>query len=670
MNPKLVALMLALGVLVGRAARAAPVDVSIAPILGQEAPACAGWIDYAVRVRGVAPGTERGTVELSDGSGASVKAPFAVAGGEQVTFELFFHDVFGKTLELVTRDAAGNPVGRSPVPSARAEGPLLFDLSSPSRVSIALRDEHIPAREPSGGYPIDGGLPVTVTSPRVDARTGEPRLPTRSLGYASVTVTLARSDALVGAGEAEIAALADWVLAGGVLAVAVTRPDDLRHERFRTLLGGAAEVAAESASRFVDFEVPIEPGGSPVPASVSQTRRVAPAADVTARLVGYRGGNLVPTRWGSRAAYGLGEIHLLAFDPDSPAFVDDAWVRRSVVDLVRASFARRTVVAFGGGAAGFDESRLEPVRRLLDPNEKSRLSIVLSAIALVVYSVLAGPVNFRRAARKGDPLRAMLHLPLWSLGALVLVVGIGAAPKGGRARARRLSVAECGAGMARCAMTRVRALFASSAETLRVRATDSPDLLDLAHADRGVTRTLVLERDAARLEDLYGRPWETLLLREDGVSTLDGAVGLVATGDGDVAIENALPRDLVAVVARAPGGSLRYFPRIPSGASVRIASGRSVGTPSSSAASPYAPATHARLSAYAFASLANATRPGVGDAWVALEVVAPDGTDFWPADVPALVAELDGAGDRRSDSGLAVDSDRVLVRVVGYGGGK
>jgi hypothetical protein len=42
--------------------------------------------------------------------------------------------------------------------------------------------------------------------------------------------------------------------------------------------------------------------------------------------------------------------------------------------------------------------------------------------------------------------------------------------------------------------------------------------------------------------------------------------------------------------------------------------------------------------------------------------------DWWPEDVPVLIAELDGGESKLRDSGLRVEQDRVLLRVVGYGG--
>jgi hypothetical protein len=36
--------------------------------------------------------------------------------------------------------------------------------------------------------------------------------------------------------------------------------------------------------------------------------------------------------------------------------------------------------------------------------------------------------------------------------------------------------------------------------------------------------------------------------------------------------------------------------------------------------------------------------------------------------VPVLLAQVEGGEGRTSDTGLRLDSDRVLVRVVGFGG--
>src|SRR4030095_14005527 len=109
------------------------------------------------------------------------------------------------------------------------------------------------------------------------------------------------------------------------------------------------------------------------------------------------------------------------------------------------------------------ESRLSQVRRELDPNEGTRWTIVVSALLLLAYAGLAGPLNFYLARRAGQPLRALSRLPLWSGAALCLVVVLGLLGRGVSGRARRLSLIEAGAGMTRAVATRFRGLYASSA---------------------------------------------------------------------------------------------------------------------------------------------------------------------------------------------------------------
>ena len=48
--------------------------------------------------------------------------------------------------------------------------------------------------------------------------------------------------------------------------------------------------------------------------------------------------------------------------------------------------------------------------------------------------------------------------------------------------------------------------------------------------------------------------------------------------------------------------------------------------------------------------------------------MAYDERDWFPANVPVLLAQIDGGEGDDSDSDLSIDIDRVLVRVVGYGG--
>ena len=645
-------------------ASAADGALPVAPLLGAEAPAEHGWQPFGVRIRGHGSGISRGDLELTDGTGASVRAPFGVASGEQLLVELYAHDAVGKGLEVVARDAGGAVLARSHLPSLRSDSPLLVDLGRTARLEAALAGMHVPVHRAARAWAPMSGLELTVTHPAVEARSGELLLPDRGLGYSSATVVLVASDVLAALPDANAAALTDFVRAGGSLAVTFADDAWLTHPRLVSLLGGktSLEAARELAGR-LDFEV-ADPDSSSATGSYS-TQSAAPAEGVAAKLRRVTGGRLSPTRWGASRELGLGEVHALAFDPTAPIFVDDPWVRRSVIDLVRQAWDRRALVGLSFDPA-FDDIRTDGTRRLLDPNEGSRWSIWVSAIILVVYALLAGPLSFRRAARRGVPLRAFIELPIWSVGAAVLIVLVGAFAKGGRARARRLTFIECGADERRAAAVHFRAFFASSADSLRVTATDPSSLLDVAGGTQGVTRSLVLGRDTAELADLRGRPWETVLVREDGMTDLGGVVRFVGSGEA-LAVENALPRDLVAVVARSPGGDLRYFPRIKKGERVRLEAGRALPIPPSVAPAPLTPAlpTPHRLESYRFAELVDADVKGSSEAWSAIDNAAREGTDFWPDDRPTLVGELEGGDGARRDADLAIDYDRVLLRAVG-----
>jgi hypothetical protein len=59
---------------------------------------------------------------------------------------------------------------------------------------------------------------------------------------------------------------------------------------------------------------------------------------------------------------------------------------------------------------------------------------------------------------------------------------------------------------------------------------------------------------------------------------------------------------------------------------------------------------------------------GAGAAWQAFDQLADNSVAWWPDDVPVLIAQLEGGEGKPTDSGLRIDSDRVLLRVVGWGG--
>jgi hypothetical protein len=191
-------------------------------------------------------------------------------------------------------------------------------------------------------------------------------------------------------------------------------------------------------------------------------------------------------------------------------------------------------------------------------------------------------------------------------------------------------------------------------------------LLEVSSDDEYVERTLVVDRDGARLERLRTKPWATIVVREDGFASLAGGISIVRGPDGEVVIKNRAARDLLGVVLKTPGRPAVAFGRIRDGASARekdgTATALSTALPKVGAYGPVHP-----LSAAMLAPELDRHVEGLGAAWKAIEEAAPD-VDFWVDDVPVLIAELDGGEGKLEDSGFAVDVDRVLVRVVGWGG--
>jgi hypothetical protein len=598
-------------------------------------------------------------------------APFALAPKARVAIELPTHGFSSAptALELAVIDRTGTEIAKVTVPEFRQTDPLLLDLSTPSRIATAVRGYGMATeRTVGGGYRAPTPL---VTSPLVDPATGDPVLPRWAASYAGATLVVTTGRTLATVRKPELRALADWVLAGGALAVTVDRPEDLRLDVLTTLAGGPIERTSAPAELLEPtlFLVANEKAGPvPLPPSAmppTRPERRGPNALTASLLEGFTGQNLRPSPWGAVASYGLGEIHLLAFDATEES-LSDRWTQLKIVDLLRHSWERQRSVALPIGQAGFDGYRLNAIRAVLDPNRSMRWTIIAAALVLLIYASLAGPLNFWLASRRGKPLRALLHLPFWAAGALALVVALGFLAKGVTGHARRLTFIEAGAGMERAVATRFRGLYASSSRDITVLPTSRSSLLEVSSDDEYVQRSLVVDREGARLERLRTKPWATVVVREDGFTSLAGGISIVRDAAGDVVVKNRTARDLVGVVLKTPGRSAVTFGRIKDGGEVRERDG----SPSMLSSALPKPGTAGGLHPLYAALLAtelDRASEGLSTAWAAVEEAAAD-VDFWLDDVPVLIAALDGGEGKTRDSGFDVDVDRALVRVVGWGG--
>lgn len=666
----------------GRAALAAPpppLTVEVVPALGPGAGMGEGWTSFVVWLKNPRSTEVSGSVELlakpswaRQETLVRTRAPFALAPGAHVAVELPTHGFASTpaefTLKVVDQNDAPLTAAPVPVPDLHQGDPTLVDLSVPSRIASGLRGTQLPLRRPTSGYRAPVAL---VSSPPVDPATGDLVLPRWAAGYASATLVTTSARRLAKVGQPELWALSQWVLAGGALAVALERPEDLRLDVLTRLAGGAIQQASPGRDVYGESLFYLTPEASQVPslrdpstAGTLQVERRGPREDIAALLKGFAGGNLRPSPWGAVASYGLGELHLVAFELGEP-FASDRWVTLKLADLLRHAAERQVTLAFPLGRTAFDSAGVDGVRTLLDPNRTVRWTIVLAAFLLLGYAVVAGPVSFWLASRKGRPLRALVHLPFWAVGTLAAVVLLGLAGKGIRGRARHFTVVEAGAGILRGAAVRFRGFYSPSSKDIQVRPTSRASLLDVAQGAEFVERTLTVDRDGPRLDRLRTKPWATVVAREDGFMSLAGGVSIVTGADGGVVVKNRAARDLVGAVLKVPGRSAVGFERIKDGASVREADGEALtsnlgGTPLYGYVHPLGTAlVKDELERYA---------DGLSRAWGVLEAQAGSGVDFWPDDVPVLLAQLDGGEGALTDSGFALDQDRVLVRIVGYGG--
>jgi hypothetical protein len=663
----------------------APPEVvaDITPVLGGTGPMPWGWGQLLVRLQNKGSSPARGQVEVtaqrySDRYMLTATAPYSVGAGAAVSVRVPVQVPPFGDVQVRVLDEAAQQVAAQSFSSTAQRVAMLFDVSEASRLRGVIHESPVaPLFLPTARAPGPPSGPVLwVGQPRYDAATGDPLLPDRAALYSAVDAVLMRTDTLARLGGAELDALAGYVLAGGTLALTVARPEDLRHPTLVALAGGEVRKASVPAEALQEVHAPGATGGSGGQgAAIPPAER--PGAAVHEALAGFAGGNLRGSAYGSSAPYGLGEVHLLGFDPTRRPAAFDPWVQIRMIDLTRRAYDRRSTVAFrpGEDTMGLD---LNQVRQQLDPNESSRWAIGLSTLLLCLYAVLAGPVNFTLAARRGQPLRALRRLPVYAAVAFAAVVCVGMLAKGVSGRSRHLALVEAGAGMVKGTARRYRGFFVSRARDLTVRTTDAGSVVSTAVlAELSQPRDhLLVDREGARLVDVAALPWQTVIVREDGLASLGEGIAIVPEPKGAVVIINRSGRDLRGGVLRLPSGEARYFARIGDGE--RVSSGDGVDLSTQSAGRGWLLIANAGrrvggidvhdLGGGALSALLEPDAPGLGAAWAAIEQASGDAVDWFPAGVPVLFGQLDGGEGRASDSGLRLESDRLLVRIVGFGG--
>jgi hypothetical protein len=670
-----------------QAPAAPPSDVAVeaVPMFGASGAIASGWNQVVVRIQNNRTKPLRGNVEITAmqfrrGSAFHATAPYSVGAGASVHVRVPVHVVLFGEVRIRVLEGAGesSPIAEATLSASKPSDALLFDVSETSRLRGVIGDVPLSFffAEPGSSTSTSSPPALTVGSPRFDPATGDPMLPDRTALYSSADAVMIRSDLLSRVGGAELDALAGFVLAGGTLAIAVVRPEDVRHPTLTAFAGGTITRRGVSSEALRELDPPPSPSSFGVPSGKAIPAAKSPTSDVSETLAGYYGGNLHGSAFGTSATYGMGEVHFLAFDPTRKPAVDDPWVQIRMVDLTRRAHDRRSTQIFRPGndlVGNYDH-----VRQQLDPNQSSRWAIGVAALLLCLYAVVAGPINFSLASKAGRPLRALRHLPIYAAATFAVIVALGMFAKGINGRARHLTLIEAGGGMTKGSTLRWRGFFSSRAKELTVHTTDGSSVLSTAALSGSINHEdhLLVDRDGARLVDVAALPWQTVVVREHGFASLGEGIALVRAGSAGVSVVNRSGRDLRGAILRLPDGSSFYAAKLKDGdkidssAMMPIAGNKTWSAWETRVNAPTRAGSielHT-LAASALHSGLEGDAPGLGDAWTAIEEAAGYAVDWFPDGVPVLLGQLDGGEGRTFDAGLRIESDRLLVRVVGFGG--
>ncbi len=609
--------------------------------------------------------------------GTRASAAFDVAEGADVTIRV---PVFAVENTDVVVESEGNQLFQQEFHSSPEQASRVFDAHDVPRLRAIL--ENLPMNlttvatpgpySPYSPAPTAGGLRIRVVPamyPRGAATDSGRVFPSRVATWHGMHVVFMPTSRLRSISADEFAALQGFTLAGGSLALSVSRPEDLEHERVVSLIGARAVETAPANELTRAFPKPF-----------LQTPEYIKYDKVTSRrdevvLHGYAGGNLAPSLYGSSAPFGLGQVTLLSFDLDNAVHVDDPWVGIRLLELVRQSYERRQQGTSGmgspsGGVPGMgfrpdDES----IPRLLEGSTSLRWFAITVSLLLCAYGALAGPVLFSQGKKRGDLLLPLKLLPVVSLAAFAIIVVLGALTKG-RGKSSRLLYVETGAGMSMGVGARYRGFFTPSSEDIEVGCSGRQNHLAAPYLT-GKSANLAIDGERLRIDDFESQPSQTVIVREDGVFDLGGSVSITRSASGFITVDNRTPHELTDVLLKSDSDDWYFTRSIAAGASFDTAEGPSNDRNLKEWASRIPPGRVRPFEDYSFDAIfyqeGREEEMLTGTIWKALDGANPDPKKWLPPGTPVVLARVVEQKPADKDSGLSIGSSAFVLRVVGFG---
>lgn len=645
----------------GRASATPRLEVT--HVQGRDAPWIVGWNEAVVTLENDGGIAWRGEIAV-DASfdrrdrSASVRVPVSLSTGESARVLVPFHLNPGTFPNVTLRTPDDGEVATQglsltqriegvativEIAGREARGAALVDVKAAVAPGAAYDDEDdgeqhpptpVPRHRAPSGIGAAGGPTVQVTTVQFARESGDPILPDIASGWSGAVVVVASSEVLSRLSGRPLDALEHWVASGGSLAIAVNREEDLRSPALVSLVGVEARRTSASDAPLATF-----------------------AGEGLARGDVTKEGDD-----GEVARHGLGAVWLLRRDP---------WTRRpdprsqkTIAAIWSQSVGRRAQLMSlpaGTGLRWYEDDRL---RHYLDPNHGFRPSLGIAAIFVVIYALLVGPVAFARARRLGKPLSVLRATPILAFGLLVALVGLGKIGKGFRGKARRLAVVDVEGGGTRGTATTFHAFYVADPSTIEVSASRPVDSVHVVEPAIDGS-AIEIDRGTIAIRGVRAHPWQTIVVAEEGRKEIPGGIVLEGTGDR-LRLINKTPWTLEQVVLHPEGTATvparsRYFESVAPGASVRADEGIAVDRRIRPlVVEPGNGLGRIRQSTEALEAL---------DALVAewsKTSYAP--SDPLPPDLPIATAIV--RGDGGSISGLSVEKEATLLRVVGLGGGK
>ncbi|MCB9595209.1 MAG: hypothetical protein H6719_21000 [Sandaracinaceae bacterium] len=531
-----------------------PARVEAHALFGEGTLLADGWGTVLVEVENLTRNDQRGQLELSidsyRGQAMRRRVPLDVPAGQTRRALLtVFTGGSGNTVS-VRYEEGGRVLARASlsVDYSPAEHSVVV-FSDPPRLRGALLDLDVEQYGPGGSR----ALRYPVGTVRFDPATADPLLPESAAAWSTVGLLVASAPALARVSAPQRAAIEGWLRSGGELLVFPRSDADLRQPWLTSLVG---EIATDGEPAAPGLWVP--EAGPRFALRCTGTQRTEAT--------------------GCARSFGLGAVHVAAYDGESSVAIESGRPRALVSALLVSNQVQRPALHFARGTDDLDQryyseqGTFGSLRAALDPNQGFRPALILVAFALMFYVVLVGPLNFRWVGKLNRPILALVTTPLAASACVLVLLSVGYVGKGVTMRYRRVEVVEALEGEASGFGRRYTGLFSTRPGTFALPLDDARTLTRRIGGGSGDGPIHTQDGGHERLVDFRAGLWETTFVREDRLLELGGGVRFERDGqlltavvnDSTEALEGAIVVDTsgaVYVVGDVAPGTRMPIPR-------------------------------------------------------------------------------------------------------------